>query len=221
MNISGNIKTEKKKYGKYLPHKKVERISFAKKQLYLQQNPRPEEHEELIGINDLDINMVNSDNISSKPLLLEIQLSNSEKKLQKIKKEIKDNEMLEINDSARKKKLHEAQQKVEKNIESYRMQYRELGLAYKIADTTSRVKVSISGAIAVVTEKVMQASVVKDVLAKVPSYREKEGLKAAQTLNKKIAGEMARPKSPASDEIEVLLVKAEKIVREDSVKPGA
>lgn len=218
MNISGDVKLNKKKYGKYLPHKKVERVSFAKKNIKPGQNPQEQEHEELIGINDLDVNMINPDNIASKPLQLEIQLSNSETKLEKLKKEIKDNQMLGVNESTRGKKLHEAHQKVTKDIEAYRMQYRELGLSYKIADTTSRVKVSVLKAVAVITQKVMQVPAVKDVLAKVPSYRQREKLSMAQALSKKISAEMASQKSPDPEEVEVLLVKAEKFVRQKQDK---
>ncbi len=214
MNISGKITVNnKKRFGKYNPLKNFEEINFGAKKLSWQQSLQNSDYEELAGINELDTGILNTEVITSKPMKLEIQLVNSERKLKKIKKEIKNNEIMQTNEFPSSKKLYEAQKKLKKEITAYRKQYRELGLTYKIADTSHQAEMLIINAIATVYEGIDKNSVFKKVRSKISGNEEKQRAKTAKLLVRKIEKQMNRSAKTELEEIEHLFIKAEKLMR--------
>lgn len=221
MNISGKIEVAKKKYGKYDPNKDIEGISFGRKKILpKEQKPQKDNYEELTGINELDVNILNTEVITSEPLRLEIQLSNSEAKLKKIRKELKNNELIDFNNPETCKKLSDTEKKIENNIKSYREQYRKLGLAYKIADFSYQAELNITNSIVFIGEKIRETPLAKAFSSIVPAYKQKQQVKAAQILSKKIDHEMSHPVRANSREIEKYLLRAEKLITSIKAVPG-
>lgn len=215
MNISGKIEIGKKnKYGKFSSRKINEGITFTgRKTLTSGKDTEEKSYEELSGINDFDTSILDANAIASEPLRLEIKLAVSEKKLEKIKKERKINKTLGIEDLPSNKKLQDAEKKVKTEITSYRKQYRELGITYKIADICNQAELFVNNTITGLTESAANLGIIKKILSKIPNYKEKEQYKKSKLLAKKIESEVSRQGRYEVEEFEYLLVKAEKITR--------
>ncbi|HSA06334.1 MAG TPA: hypothetical protein P5556_04070 [Candidatus Gastranaerophilales bacterium] len=212
MDISGKVSINQKKYSKYIFQKKVEEASFGRKKANQQLKQNEDNYEELSGLNDLDSNILNTKNISSESARLEIQLANTEKKLKKVNNEIKINENLDITGFASSKKLYSAEKKLKKEIADYRKEYRQLGIAYKIADTANQIEEISFNGIKTIKDKIRGNGFIKQILSIIPAYKDKEKAEKAKFLNKKLTTEMTKPAKPNNEEIEILLIKAEKLL---------
>ena len=207
MNITGKISTNKKKYGKYLPQTKFEGINFGRKKQDKKINQHINTYEEITGLNDLDSNILNKNPekyLSKEPLRLEMQLEKAEKKVKKINEEIKLNKLLNIKNPQNNEQLEKTKKRLEKEIIIYRKQYRTLGLSYKIADTVNQANYTIEEKIIIIKDNLNQNTVIKKALNFIPGHKEKQKIKTAEFLHKKLLIEMN--KLPQTEEIEHLLL---------------
>lgn|GEM_PF-5029382 len=212
MNIPGSIDVNKKKYGKYDPNQNPAFISYGQKKNQSVQKVHGAEYEELAGINELDTKALNTEKINSEPLKLELKLERAEKKFKKIQKELKDNKKYEIYDEAYTKKLQEAGKKAEEEIKNYRVKYREQGLTFKMADNVHQAKNSVADALISLKDKTKDNPLVQRLLSSFPGYKDRQIVKKAQMLNKRLSREMSRPGIARTDNIEFILIKAEKLI---------
>ncbi len=213
MNIADKITINKKKYRKYDLNKSIENVFGGKKKHFQQINPQKNHYEEQAGLNDLDSNILNTKAVFSTSIGYEIRLSITEKKLHKIKKEIKDNKILGIKDSTEDKKLYKTQARLEKEIILYRQQYRELGVTYKIADTLNQASWVVFKGVEKFKNCLKNNPLIKKIIAKNPVYAAKKKLGTANLVNKKLVNELTRPVDPKTQTIEHLLIQSEKLIR--------
>lgn len=211
LDIAGKISINKKNYGKFDPHKSLEGLFFGPKKQSEQADKNKFDYEELTGLNYLDSKVFRVNNISSDPIRLEIQIENTEKKLKKIREEININKKLEIIEFKSNEKLYKKEQKLKRDYAVYRKNYRNLGLSYKIADTINHTGSSISNGLSLFKEEIEKNVVVKKLLNINPVYREKQKVKTAHFVNKKLKNELAKP-FKKSDNLENFLMKSEKVI---------
>ena len=212
MDISGNININKKKFGKYDPQNRLDKLLFGKKKLFIKKNQNNQKYEELAGINELDSNIINSRSLPATPVMIEMQLGNAEKKLEKINDELKNDKKLGIFNAETYRKLCLAKYRAKTEVYTYRKQYREQGITYKITDSISQAKNVVFQGYGVAKEKLQNSKLLEKLLSKLPSYKERQKAEIARLLNTKLEHEMSRPVKADSKNIEILFSKADKLI---------
>jgi hypothetical protein len=220
LDISDKLSINRGSNGKYLPKKQFEGFGLGRKKLF---GPGPDlliGEDDSTGLNDLDSNIMKKNLfrfIPREPLKLELQLENAEKKLKKINEEIDLNQELNMQNTIKHKKLSESKELTESRIKSYRNQYRELGFAYKAADDINQMKNFVIEKINGMKLGFSQNKLVKNFMEKIPSYKERQKVREAALVNKKLLKEMAKSCDIKREELEFLLAKAE-IINSDKNK---
>lgn len=207
MEISGKITSNKKNYGKHINPGALGEIQFGKNKKSQPVKSAESAYEEVAGINDLDENILNKNydvKINIRSLRLEIRLERAEDKLKKVKEEQKMNEVLGLDVPEHTEKLGKTRQRLENEINTYRQEYRSLGMSYKIADTLSQAN-------KILKEKTGEA--VSFAAGLLPSGKERERLKYAKVLNQKLSNELGRRGHAQPIRLESLLFQAEKLNR--------
>lgn len=169
--------------------------------------------DESIEFNDLDSNILKRNLIKFLPtdsLRLELQLERAEKRLKKIDKEIKTSKILEIEEDPKDELLKKKKEQLEKDIESYKSQYRELGFAYAVADSISDAGIKISDLINGFKHYMASHTLFKKLFEKIPGYKEKQKLEKLNMLQEKISGEIKNSK-PDLKKLEHLFLKKEEL----------
>ncbi len=210
MEIGGKITTNKKNYGKYIHQGKTSEIKFGKKQTNPQTKTVQSPYEEITGLNDLDPGLMTKNfenNIKKEPLKIEMQLERAEKKLEKVKEEIKMNEVLGISSPEQDEKLHKTRERLEKDIQKHRQKYRQQGLTYQIADTVNQAEKTI---------KETTETAVEFGSRFIPGAENRQKVKYAKMLDKKLSNELQRPGASRPRHIEPLLYQAERLNRLNS-----
>ncbi len=205
MEIAGKITSNKKRYGKYVYSGKTREISFGGKRKEPALSLPEVSHEEATGLNDLDSGIMGNffeDNIKKDSLRLEMRLERAEKKLEKVREEIKISRTLSINTPEDNERLEKAQKRLEKEIASRRREYRDMGLSYRVVD-------SINQASRAIREKAHKALEFSGKF--LPSAGERGKLNFAKMLDKRIARELRRPDNSRPRRIEPLLFRAERL----------
>ena len=139
-----------------------------------------------------------------------MQLEKAEKKLKNVKEEMKMNEVLNVQNPENDEKLRKTRERLEKEIEAHREEYRNLGLSYHIADTVSQVDKAIS-------EKALQ---VKEIVIKLTlSAKEREKVEYARMLDNKLSRELRKPANSRTEDLEPLLFQVEKLNKVNKLSP--
>lgn len=169
--------------------------------------------DESIEFNDLDSNILKRNLIRFLPtdsLRLELQLERAEKRLKKIDKEIKASKVLEIEEDPKDELLKKKKEQLEKDIESYKSQYRELGFAYAVADSVSDAEMKLSDVLKGFKHYMDSHPLFKKLFEKIPGYKEKQKLEKLNMLQEKISGEINNSK-PDLKKLEHLFLKKEEL----------
>lgn len=170
--------------------------------------------EEPLEFNDLDSNMLNRNLIKFLPtdsLRLELLLERSEKKLKKIDEELKTAIMLEFNEFSEEDFLKKRKKELLKEINSFKSEYRELGLVYKIADIISDLKAKIKEIINIIKIFLCSIPIISVLLKKFPGYNEKIKLEKMNLLQKKLSGEFNKKSQTDNEKLEYLFMKFEEM----------
>lgn len=208
---TGEILINRKKYSKYDPFRKTERVLYGNKKFNEKPDHNKEKYEELVGINELDTNITTAGNAPSTPFQLEIRIESSENKLKRINEEKKTNEILDINNPKTAQKLQNEEEHLKNDIHAYRSKYRQLGGAYKVADTIVQAKTVAFSGLREFKEKIVKLPVVRETLLKIPSFKAKQEVEMAKLLSVRLKKELSKPANPDSKTIEHLIVRAEKL----------
>lgn len=169
--------------------------------------------EDPIEFNDLDSNLLNRNLIKFLPtdsLRLELQLERAEKKLNKVDEELKTAKMLGIEENTKEEILLQKKKQLISEINSYKSEYRQLGLIYLIADAFSDIRIKLIQAINNIKSSIVLTPLLKNFFEKLPGYSEKQKLEKMNLLQKKIFKEMKNQK-PDSKKLENLFLKKEEL----------
>lgn len=203
MEIGGKIGVNKKRYGKYVHKTNPGSVSFGKDKKVPPVTSDANNHEEVVGLNGTDSSIMSLNyegSIKKEPLRLEMQLEKAEKKLKKVKEEIKANELLSLNNERLEKTKH----RLEKEIQKHRQEYKALGLQYQVSDSINQTGKIIKETVVVVREIIITV---------LPSAKDREKLKYATALDKKLSKEFKKPAQMQTEDFEPLLFEAEKLNR--------
>lgn len=211
MDISPQVLINKKKFGKYNLKNQLDELTFGRKK-FLIKREKGSNYEELAGLNDLDSNILNTKNISSASLRLEIQLDNTEKRLKKINKELENNKKLSFTGFNSNKKLYITKKRLEKEFNFYRKQYRDQGFFYNVTDCLISAKNLVFKGAGLLKDEIKNNIFVRTALNKVELHKAKNKVAIALLLNKKLSNEMAKPLNKNPQEIEAILHKANKLL---------
>ena len=211
MDITPQVLINKKKFGTYDPKNQFETLTFNKKKLAFKKG-KATNYEDLAGLNILDTSVLNTKNISSPSLRLEFQLERTEKRLKKIDKELENNQKLDLTESENNKKLRKTKERLEKEVLTYRQQYREQGVFYKITDTLIYTKQVAFKGLNSLKERVKKNAFAQAVLNRIEINRKREEVQIAKLLSKKLTNEMAKPTRKDSQEIEKILHQTNKLL---------
>jgi len=191
----------------------------------LQEVPKDTFEKSYKRLNDTDSNILNKNMVQYLPtdsLRIELQLYQAENSLKDVNKEINSIKLLELDKDGNKiAQLEEKKGLINKEIQDYRSQYRELGLIYKITDIVTdgynkakdkfqEAKVAFTGRSLITKAKKL-----------IPGLQEREELKeilnkldALQTNTEKVFSTKTNPigeNHKYFNEITILMTKANKL----------
>jgi len=210
-----NIKNIAQSSGKFMYKPQNQKFSVKKpirKKSFLFSGQSTIFDDESIEFNDFDSNILNRNLIKYLPtdsLRLELQLERAEKKIKKIDDEIKTSKLLEIEEISREELLHKKKSQLNKDINSYKSQYRNLGFGYMIADILSDTGIKIKENINNFKGYVSSKLLIKKILEKIPGYAEKQKLEKLTLLQNKIAIEINKNTQTDPKKLEYLFQKKE------------
>jgi len=170
--------------------------------------------EESIEFNDYDSNILNRNLIKYLPtdaLRLELQMERAEKKLKKIDDEIIFSNTLNLNEEAREELLIEKKFLLHKEIDGYKLQYRDLGTIYRISDALADFWGEYKKLLFKIKYFLKNISVIKKFLHKFPGYTEKQKLKKLNMLQQSILTEINKKSPTDTKKLETLFLKKEEL----------
>ena len=174
LNDDNNIKHIAQSSGKFLYKPQNQKFSVKapnRKKLFLFSGPNTLFDDESIEFNDLDSNMLNRNMIKYLPtdsLRLELQLERAEKRIKKIDDEIKTSKLLEMEETSRNELLTKKKNQLNKEMTSYKSQYRKLGFIYLLADMISDIGIKTTEKINNLKDYVFSKPLFKTILEKMP-----------------------------------------------------
>ena len=168
--------------------------------------------DEPIEFNDLDLNILNRNLIKFVPtdaLRIELMLERAEKRLDKVYEEIKASKLLEINEPDHEEFLEKKKNRLLYEINSYRAEYRQLGIIYKYVDIFADFKNIIIRFLMFLKKLFYSLPFAALILNKIPGFKEKQKIKKLSLLHGKISRELKKNVKIDHDKLEYLLLKTE------------
>ena len=217
LNDDNNIKHIAQSSGKFLYKPQNQKFSVKapiRKKLFLFSGPNTLFDDESIEFNDLDSNMLNRNMIKYLPtdsLRLELQLERAEKRIKKIDDEIKTSKLLEMEETSRNELLTKKKNQLNKEMTSYKSQYRKLGFIYLLADMISDIGIKTTEKINNLKDYVFSKPLFKTILEKMPGYTEKQKIKKLNMLQEKIVCEINKNSKSDPKKLEYLFSKKEEL----------
>lgn len=197
MDISGKIGINKKGFGRRIPQGRFEEVYSGKKPKDREAISPEVGQEEMTGLNDLDNNIMTRNfeqNLPLSPLKLEIKIEKTEKKLSKVREEIRANKILDIKDPTDDKRLKKDEERLKREILAYRQEYRKQGISYAVADTVNQAIIAV-----------------KSTVTAALSPKQDKNTQFAKILDKKLSRELGKRSNLRSEKVEYLLFQVEKL----------
>jgi len=215
LNDDSHIKNIAQSSGKFMYRPQNQKLSVkapSRKKSLLFSGQNNLFDDESIEFNDLDSNMLNRNMIKFLPtdsLRLELQLERAEKRLKKIDDEIKISKILEIEEASREELLEKKKNQLNKEIHSYKSQYRKLGFIYMLADIISDAGINMTESINNFKAYIFSKPLFKKIFERIPGYKEKQKLEKMNILQNTIINEINKNTKADTKKLEYLFKKKE------------